>query len=527
VGTKNITVSYSGISKQIPITVVSQNTINSLTGITVDKVTNNSYIVGETYFDRSSIKVTAIFSDGTTSVLANDEYNISGFDTSSAGTNIVTVSYLGYTKPVAVQVLNKTLINVAFTAPSKTLYSVGDAIDKTGLNMTATYDDGSTADVTSNSEISGFDTSSAGTKTVRVTYMGITKTYNIVVTGTVSVTGITVTDYTRSYLEFAAFDNNLTVYASFSDGTVKQLDSGYEISGFDSSKSGVNKVTVTYMDKKATFDVIIIPVNNAANILGITATLVGSNEYIIGAPQFDRSSISVTAINSDGTEEVIDDYSISGFETSVAGSKTITISYLGFNQTIEIKVTNKSVMGISVKAPTKLTYTQGESFNTAGMNVMAFYTDGTQSDVTGQSIIGGFDSSVIGTQTVSVIYGDKSQSFEITIEPSMSSLYSITLDDARISRSNKVTTKITAVNTTDNAIVGELVLAVYEKNEDGTMGKLAGMSITDAVLTNGTTNLTPSCDAGDTTAEEFFVIAYLWQDMNSMVPITEKTVFEI
>lgn len=527
VGTKDVTVSYSGITKKIPVTIVSQSTVTSLTGITVDRLTSAPYIVGETYFNRSSIIVSALYSDGSKVTLKDDEYTILGFDTSSPGTSIVTVSYLGYTKPVAIQIVAKSLINVAFIAPTKTIYSVGEAIDKTGMNLLATYDDGTNADVTANAEISGFDTSSAGRKTVRVSYMGITKTFDITVIGQVNIMGITVTDYTRTYAQYADFDKKLTVYASFSDGSVEKVDSGYEISGFDSSKSGVSTVTVTYMEKTASFDVIIIPMEEAAEILDIDVSEVYTAEYIVGATGFDRSSISVSVIKSDGTVDVIDNYSVLDFDTSSAGNKVITISYLTFKKNIVIKVTDKSLMGISVKAPNKTTYTEGDKFDTTGMNVMAFYTDGSQSDVTGQVMINGFDSSIVGTQTVTVVYGEKSYSFDVVIEPSLSSLCSITLKDARISRSNNVTTEIVAVNTTEEVVMGSLVVAIYEKTETGAMGKLVGMSITDAIIPNGETTLTPSFSAGDTVAEEFIVTAYLWSDMLSMQPITEKSTFEI
>lgn len=77
----------------------------------------------------------------------------------------------------------KTLVGIAVTSqPAKTTYTVGDAIDLAGLEVTATYSDGTTVSVTVTSSIlSGFDTESAGTKTVTVTFGDKTATFDVLV----------------------------------------------------------------------------------------------------------------------------------------------------------------------------------------------------------------------------------------------------------------------------------------------------------------------------------------------------------
>ncbi len=68
--------------------------------------------------------------------------------------------------------------------PDKTTYIVGESFDKTGLAVTAHYSDGSTKAVTS-CTVYGFDSSTAGTKTLTVSYTenDVTKTasFNITV----------------------------------------------------------------------------------------------------------------------------------------------------------------------------------------------------------------------------------------------------------------------------------------------------------------------------------------------------------
>ena len=76
------------------------------------------------------------------------------------------------------------------TAPTKTSYMVGDTFDPTGLVLTATYSDASAADVTYGTDsgitFSGFDSSTAGTKTITATYEEQTATFTVTVVETQS-----------------------------------------------------------------------------------------------------------------------------------------------------------------------------------------------------------------------------------------------------------------------------------------------------------------------------------------------------
>ena len=69
------------------------------------------------------------------------------------------------------------------SADHKTEYKVGDPLDVSNLKIEATMSDGSTKTVPVTSDmVGGFDTSTAGTKTLTITYEGKTTTYNINVT---------------------------------------------------------------------------------------------------------------------------------------------------------------------------------------------------------------------------------------------------------------------------------------------------------------------------------------------------------
>ncbi|PWM47712.1 MAG: hypothetical protein DBX47_00070 [Clostridiales bacterium] len=68
------------------------------------------------------------------------------------------------------------------TQPAKTVYNINDLLDITAAKITVTYGDNHTSvvDVTTDM-VSGFDNSSAGTKTVTVTFQGQTTTFTVTV----------------------------------------------------------------------------------------------------------------------------------------------------------------------------------------------------------------------------------------------------------------------------------------------------------------------------------------------------------
>ena len=73
-------------------------------------------------------------------------------------------------------------------APAKVEYNVGDTFDATGLAIKATYNNGTSTTLTEGFEISAVDMTTAGTKTVTVTYEGKTATFEITVNEVVQAT---------------------------------------------------------------------------------------------------------------------------------------------------------------------------------------------------------------------------------------------------------------------------------------------------------------------------------------------------
>lgn len=204
--------------------------------------------------------------------------------------------------------------------PTKTRYFVGETFDSAGLIITAYYNDNTSEQVTGYT-LSSPDMSAYGNKTVTVTFDEKTVDFSILV---VDISGIEVKTMPTKieYPKGDVFDTTgLSVLVKYTDGTSETITSGFELSGFDSSSVGEKTITVTYKTHTATFKVTVY------DLSGIRITSFPSKVYYKIGESFDPSGLTVAEVRQDGTEKEITDYDISGFDSSTAGSKTITVSY--------------------------------------------------------------------------------------------------------------------------------------------------------------------------------------------------------
>ena len=112
--------------------------------------------------------------------------------------------------------LEKELTDISiYTAPTKTSYYIGDSLNTSGLQVQLTYSDNSTQVISTGFAISTFDSSTAGTKTITVTYGGKTASF----TATVKTPTLTVS---KSSTEMLVGDTEtLTVSTDPSNQTVR------------------------------------------------------------------------------------------------------------------------------------------------------------------------------------------------------------------------------------------------------------------------------------------------------------------
>lgn len=274
--------------------------------------------------------------------------------------------------------------------PTKTRYFVGEPFDTTGLVITAYYADNTSTQATGYA-LSSPDMSTYGNKTVTVTFDGKTVDFSILV---VDISGIEVkTMPTKTeYPKGDVFDTTgLSILVKYTDGTSEAITTGFEVSGFDSSSVGEKTITVTYKTHTATFKVTVY------DLSGIRITSFPSKVYYKIGETFDPSGLTVAEVRQDGTEKEITDYDISGFDSSTAGSKTITVSYnvtangtskfVG-SDSFQIKVTNdgKNPFDDSSSGDSGGGSGEVEEEKTEPINVTVHWINGEFADLTNENI---------------------------------------------------------------------------------------------------------------------------------------------
>lgn len=259
--------------------------------------------------------------------------------------------------------------------PHKLKYKKGEEFDSSGLIVNVTYDDGRVEETTSYT-LSNPDMSTAGVKTVNVAYETQSTTFDIVVIEIIKIE-ITALPTKVEYSKGDTLDTSgMLISTVWTDGSKEVLTDGYTVSDLDSSEAGEKTITVTYQSFTAMFTVEVVP-----DTVGIRISHYPNKIYYRIGESFDPTGLTVAAVRQDGTEKEITDYDISGFDSSKAGTKTITVSYqteingietfIGYDE-FEIKVTKDG--------------TNPFEDNTDPINVKVHWINGEFEDLTNEHI---------------------------------------------------------------------------------------------------------------------------------------------
>lgn len=212
------------------------------------------------------------------------------------------------------------------------------------------------------------------------------------------ITGIEITTLPdkTAYRINGEFDpSGLVVSAVYSDDT-KTAISDYEISSPDMSQIGKQTVTVTYEKFSATFEIEIF------GVTGIEITnMPDKTEYAHGE-SLDATGLEVSEVYGDGSTEIVSDYTLSGFDSSKAGKKNVTVTYKTYSTTFTVDVYGE-VSGIRIsRYPDKYYYAIGEKLDTTGLEVVVQFEDGSETALFNNTDLEftGFSSKKVGTKKV-------------------------------------------------------------------------------------------------------------------------------
>lgn len=187
---------------------------------------------------------------------------------------------------------------------------------------------------------------------------------------------------------------------------------------------------VAYIDENGQtyYDALYNALYPPAVLVSISAAFVQGSAVVYDSDSLDvlRQYLTVTGLFDDYTTDTIQGYSLSG--TLTAGTSTITVSYGGKSDTFSVSVTHRVWAVTSIDA----VFTQGSVviYDNDPLDVLrelltvtATYENDSTAVVTSYSLSGTL---TVGTSTITVSFGGKTDTFTVTVTQHVAVLTSIT-----------------------------------------------------------------------------------------------------
>ena len=498
-GEQILTVTYEGYTATFKITIIEKQ----LTGIEIiQEPLKKTYIQNYEDLDVAGGKIRLIYNDKTTDEIEMTREMITGFDNTTLGIQTLTVTYEGKIATYKITVLSKALSKIEIAKlPDKTTYIQNyEELDVTGGKVRLIYNDETTEEIDlTNDNVTGFDNTNLGKKTLTVTYEGKTTTFSITIVKK-ELEGIEISQqpskktYIQNYEDLNVTGGKIRLI--YNDETTEEIDMTIDlVKGFDNTNLGEKTLTVTYEGKTATFNVTIV----AKELIRIEIIEEPSKKtYIQNYEELDVSGGKIRLVYNDETTEEINmtENLVKGFNNANLGEQTLIVTYRGLTATFKIKIVEKELLKIEIaKEPSKKEYIQNvDNLDVTGGKIRLIYNDETSEEIDMTSdMITGFNNTNLGDQTLTVTYKGKTATYKIKIvEETMAKL-----DKTNIELNAGEETTLTIITTPENVdkkydvhIENSLVVKL-EKTETFGVLKITGLAkgtskITFVVTVDGT-----------------------------------------
>lgn len=215
----------------------------------------------------------------------------------------------------------------------------------------------------------------------------------------------------------------------------------------------------SYVEEYAEFNFLNYHNTNGEFKLSVTAP--DKTEYYQG-DELDLTGLAVTADYNGDAVEIMFGYSVSGFNSEILGEQTVLVEYKGQKAEFTVNVIVRNCEEISVIPPQKVTYYTGQALDLTGMTVTASFSGGKTIVIDAGYSISGYDSTMPGEQTITVIYGEKTAQFVVTvIQKAIKSISVTNLKDTYMQNESFSTS---ALRVTVNYNDGETSNLLFDEN---------------------------------------------------------------
>ncbi len=140
-------------------------------------------------------------------------------------------------------------------------------------------------------------------------------------------------------------------------------------------------------------------------------------KYYVG-DMLNTSGLTLTATYNNGTTKTISSgFTCTPTTLNTVGTQKIIVTYGGKTTSFNVIVEEVVVTSLTVKSnPTNISYYVGDTLNTNGLTLTATYDNGTTKTISSGFTCTPTTLSTAGTQKITVTYGGKTTSFNVTVE---------------------------------------------------------------------------------------------------------------
>lgn len=318
----------------------------------------DTYFVGVTQEEAlAGLELTVTYDDGSVEYhVPISKAKISEFSTENNKLYYV-VTYGLVSGPVEIDLTAVAVEKIAVTTDFQRQYTTSDeSLVLTGGKLTVYKNNGDTEEIdiadNENVKVEGYAHDKAyANLDLTITYTvdenhKYTTTYSIVVLdASKTVSGIEIADESALKKEYYVGDEFVVggqITVSYSDADPETIDiTSAMVSGYNPQTSGSQTITVTYGGQTTSYEVTV----TAVAVSSIAVTAPTKTEYKVGE-SLDLTGGSLVATYNNGKEETLPltavGVSVTGFNSSTTGEKTINVSYNGKSGSFKVNVAEKS-----------------------------------------------------------------------------------------------------------------------------------------------------------------------------------------
>ena len=428
--TKNLTIKYEEDGTQKTATYEIE-IINKITSIKMHTTPKTNYNVNDT-LDVTNGEILVTRQTGEPEVKEITQDMVTGFDSSKENTKLplkVTYTENGETKETSYEVSVKdSVTSISIKAnPSKTEYRYGESLDLTGATISVVKGSGTTDIPITDNMVSGYDPTTVGKQTVKVSYGGKDTTFEVTVKDYVkdiTLTAPTKTEYKYGEaLDLTGGKVQKVMASGAQEPAVDLTDSSVTVSGYNANKAGKQTITVEYEGIQKTFEITVVDPINKIELKGTPKT-----EYKYGE-EFDVSNLKLSISRASGETEIpVTSDMIKNYNKNSLGQQQVTIEYEGNTiETITVQVVDY-IQSVVITPPSKVSYNYGETLDLTGAvitKVMASTPDEPITINVTNDMISGYNPNKLGIQDVTITYTDGktyTQTFKVTVNEKVKSI---------------------------------------------------------------------------------------------------------